>query len=106
MKRTALALFAAVSITACTTTASDLRTRPPVHTFQTAKPPMRVAQCISESVSKIGAPSVLQGESETTVTFVQESATTLFIAISNDGAGRVWRVNGLVPYRSALERCA
>ena len=44
MKRTALALVAAASVMACTTTASDLRNRPPVHTFQTAKPPVRVAQ--------------------------------------------------------------
>lgn len=106
MNRTALALVAAASVTACTTTASDLRNRTPVHTFQTTQPPMRVARCISESVSKIGAPSVLQGESETTITFVQENATTLFITISNDGEGKVWRVNGLIPYRSALERCA
>lgn len=102
---TRTALLAALLLAGCTTTASDLRDRTPVATFTTTKAPADVAQCIAESVSKIGSPSVFQGSRETTVTFVSESATTLFVAITPDGQGRVWRVNGLIPYKGALARC-
>lgn len=101
----AACLFA-LFLAGCTTTASDLRDREPVHTFTTTKAPGDVAKCLAESVSKIGAPSVIQGSAETTITFVQQNATTLFIAISANGQGRVWRVNQFVPYRGALDRCA
>ncbi|HYI42679.1 MAG TPA: hypothetical protein VD768_03555 [Sphingomicrobium sp.] len=65
-----------------------------------------MAQCFAESVSRIGAPSIFQGSKETTVTFVQQDAATLFISISPAGEGRVWRVNGLIPYKEAIARCA
>lgn len=95
-----------LALSGCTTTASDLRSREPVHTFQTSRPVADVSQCLAESISKIGAPSIFQGSEETTITFVQQNATTLFIAISNSGQGRVWRVNKLIPYSGALRRCA
>ena len=98
--------FAAVLVAGCTTTASDLRTRPPVATYTTTKPAAVVAQCLAESVSSIGAPSIFQGAEETTVTFVQRDATTLFITIAKDGAMKVWRVNQLVKYKDAIARCA
>jgi hypothetical protein len=98
--------FALLLLAGCTTTASDLRSKEPVHTFQTGKNPGTVAQCLAESISKIGSPSVIQGETETTITFVQQSATTLFITISKAGEGKVWRVNGLISYQGALRRCA
>lgn len=95
-----------LALAGCTTTASDLRTRDPISTFTTTKPAAVVAQCLGESVSSIGAPSIFQGPTETTVTFVQRDATTLFITISPDGQGKVWRVNGLIKYRDAIARCA
>jgi hypothetical protein len=98
-------VIASLSLVGCSTTASDLREREPVATFHTDKPVAEVAQCLSESISRIGGPSVLQGQNETTITFVQQDATTLFIAISSNGDGRVWRVNKLIPYRGALDRC-
>lgn len=94
-----------LALAGCTTTASDLRNREPIATFTTTKPAALVAQCLGESVSSIGAPSIFQGPTETTITFVQRNATTLFVTIAPNGQGRVWRVNATVRYKDAIARC-
>jgi hypothetical protein len=100
-----LVVLSLLALAGCTT-ASDLRSRTPAATFSTSKPVPDVAQCLAESISSIGGPSIFQGSKETTITFVQKEATTLFISITPDGQGRVWRIHSLIPFKSALARCA
>jgi hypothetical protein len=104
MKLAAISLVA-LALAGCSTTAVDLRRREPTATFQAARPPADVAQCISERISQIGAPSVFQGTSETTVTFTDKGATTLFVTITPTGAVSAWRLHPLVRGMDDVERC-
>lgn len=90
----------------CATTAADLRDRPPLATVQGNRPPAAIAQCIAESVRRVGSPAIYQGaDGGTVVTFQQRDATTLVVDIDAASRITVRRVNGLIPWRGAVERC-
>lgn len=105
MGRSFLVSLLPLAATACATTAADLRRNPPAATFQTTHTRDEVVRCLTDYIDSAGQPNVIATANETTLSFVNVSATTLVWAIGADGTVRVWRLNGLYPYQRAAERC-
>jgi hypothetical protein len=100
-----LPVLLAASLTACATTAADLRDREPLATYRTTHPSDQVVRCLTDHIRNYGQPSVIADAAETTLTFVDRNAAVLVWAIAADGSVRVWRLHGLVPYQEAAQRC-
>jgi len=105
MIRLALIATAALLTSCATTTARDVRTKDVAETFHSTKPPAQVAQCLAESLSRWGSPSIYPSDAGTSVSFTTNNNVLLLIDISAGGDVTVRRAVGIVSYRRATLTC-
>ena len=99
--RAALIAFAALA--GCTTTLSEIRDHQPRATYQSSKSPAALEQCLADALSWMGAPSIIRGETETTLAYTITSHTHFTLSLTA-GASTTVAVRGIHGYNGRQRR--
>ena len=97
--------LAALFLASCATTPAEIRSRDVVFTGHTQRPPMEVANCLSDSFSNLGSPRVSERTDGTLVEINHDGSTVISFQI--DGSGNVTgrRANSLLPIEKKATGC-
>ncbi len=92
--------------TVVSTTAAELRQRPPTATYRTAKPPQALGQCLNDRFTSLSRFSVLKRGSRHTLRFNENGVMRMLIDLQDNGVMTLWRS---LPYdadaRAKVEGC-
>lgn len=93
-------LLIVFTLGACATTPAGLRGNEPRATYSSAKGLPALEQCLGESLSFLGGPSVIHGEQAATLSFGDGGITSLMIDIAPPAV----TVRTSYPYQASLRR--
>jgi hypothetical protein len=95
----------ALLLSGCATTQGSVRQLPPKMTYQSAKSQDALAECLSDKLSHLGGPSVIQGEHRTTLSFGSGGITSLMVEISSSTVTVKSGYPYLPGFRNRVEAC-
>ena len=96
-------IAAALLLSGCTTV-GEMRAHEPKATHLSARSMPALEQCIGERLSWISPPSVLRGETETSIAFGYRGTTDALVLLRPEGSAVRVEVRTMLPYKGSLRR--
>lgn len=100
--RSALILLALLA--GCSTTGAELAQHEPRATYESSKQIPALEQCLGNALSWTGSPSVLRGDTETSITFNVQGQSLVRTTLRPTAAGTTVVVHQLVSYSDRVKR--